>query len=299
MNVAALGFGYAGFDHFEEALERTGFYTSNLGDNAQTIAARKLFERLGFPASRIGTVDRDTLPAYSGPPTALLMNGVFLTWTLPAPPHITPIFLGFMAHEDVIVMHLDWLGGHAPIGCRDPTTAEIFMRHGVEAFVSGCVTLTLQPRTETPPHEKLLVVYGSGAGDLPATVLKHIPHHLLDVAEFIPHRLQEHEYPLSSAKQAFNERYEAHLLDRYRNEASVVLTPLLHVASPCLAMRVPVVLCRKDRDSRFGQISEHLTLHMPDDVGQIDWRGAAPDIEPIARAYTERVRARLGWQTGS
>ena len=78
MKVGVLGFGYAGFDSFKEQLDRTGHYTVNLGDNAQTIAARALLLKLGVRAEDIITVDRDTLPSYDGEPVALIMNGVFL-----------------------------------------------------------------------------------------------------------------------------------------------------------------------------------------------------------------------------
>jgi hypothetical protein len=288
-----LTFSYSGYDHFGHAVQASGFYTSNLGDNAQTIAARQLFEGLGVAPSDIASIDRDTLATYDGPPVRLLMNGVFKAENLPAPPQVQPIFLGFMALEDAILPHLEWLARHAPIGCRDPQTAGILQAHGVEAFVSGCVTLTLPRRTSEPAADKTLIVYGTGAGVLPAAILGEVPRRILETAEFISHRHVETEYPLSPARRQFNERFERMLLDRYRHEATLVLTPLLHVASPCLALGVPVVLFRSDHDSRFGHIAGLTTVYTLADLGHINWTPGAPDVSAAARFFINRARQAL------
>lgn len=83
MICAVLEFSYAGTDTSPKLLAKNGFYTANLGDCAQTIAARGVLERLGLTAADVPGIDRDTLPDYDGPPTALLMNGVFYDRNFP------------------------------------------------------------------------------------------------------------------------------------------------------------------------------------------------------------------------
>lgn len=62
MICAVLEFSYAGTDTSPKLLAKNGFYTANLGDCAQTIAARGVLERLGLTAADVPGIDRDTLP---------------------------------------------------------------------------------------------------------------------------------------------------------------------------------------------------------------------------------------------
>ncbi|KAK0353362.1 MAG: polysaccharide pyruvyl transferase family protein [Pseudomonadota bacterium] len=301
MNLAVLDFSYAGMTKSIEQATQNGFYSVNLGDNAQTIAARSILERLGVPASEIARVDRDTLPHYSGPSVALIMNGVFYERNFPVPPSITPIFVGFCTKStELVAQHRDWFIRHGPVGCRDFATAALMREAGIDAFVTGCITMTLPRREQPPRRRRFLVVHGSGSGLLPPAVLKHIPARLMDRAEFIYHRLPSNEIPLSTASRAWIENYEQHLLHRYRDEAALVLTPLLHVASPCLGMGVPVIVCRRDRDSRFGFLEGLMPIHTPDDADKIRWNIGATDIGTAAETLIETLtnaiaRIKQGW----
>jgi hypothetical protein len=222
------------------------------------------------------------------------MNGVFYDRNFPIPNAIHPIFVGFCTKSAGLVeRYRDWFKRFEPIGCRDFATAELMRAHGIEAIVTGCLTMTL-PRRQAPPAKgRLFVVHGSGAGQLPSECLKYVPDVLLDSAEFIHNRLAANEIPLSAVSRAWIERYQAHLLDRYRTEASLVLTPLLHVASPCVAMGVPVILCRKNHDTRFDYIKTLLPLYTPDDVAAIDWTPSAIDINRTAARLTAMVMQSL------
>lgn len=80
-------------------------------------------------------------------------------------------------------------------------------------------------------------------------------------------------------------------MQRYAEEASLVLTPLLHVASPCAAMNVPVVLCRWENDTRFGMMESLMPIYLPDRLHEIDWSPRPPDVTAWARAYLERLMA--------
>lgn len=293
MKFGVLGFSYAGFDHFARAIEQAGHYTANLGDNAQTIASRHVYRSLGVRDDEMLLIDRDTLCDYGGPPAFLLMNGVFLERSLPTPPQITPLFVGFNAPEAVVRKHRDWLKMHEPIGCRDTHTSDLLQSLQVDAFPSGCVTMALPSRTRAPESGRLLVVYGAGAGALPMPVLRHIPADMLESADFIHHRLPFGELPLSQETCSWAERLEFDILRRYRDEAALVLTPLLHVASPCVAMRVPVVVCRRDLDPRFSLLRQLMPIYTPDRIANINWRPGVIDVSAYATAIVDRIRTLL------
>jgi hypothetical protein len=295
MKIGVLGFSYAGSAGFARHIEQSGFYTVNLGDNAQTIAARQLLLSLGVAADDIIDVDRDTLPDYAGEPVALIMNGVFLERSFPIPDSIHPIFIGFCAKNEAVVRdNRDYLKRHEPIGCRDLHTVALMHAHGIVAFATGCVTMTLPPRTAKPKHGKLLIVYGAGAGTLLPQVLKYIPPALLDRARFIAHRLPVHDLPLSPDSRRWIDDYETSLLGHYRDTADLVLTPLLHVASPCLGMRIPVVLYRKDLDTRFTYLAEKLPIHTPETVADIDWAPGIVDVGADADLIRQALASALG-----
>ena len=153
MRFGVLDFSYATFDHFEEAMRVAGSYSVNLGDYAQTIAARQAYAQLGVPADQIVPIDRDTLNQYSGQPAVLLMNGNFHEHSLPASEAIRPLFAGFSAFEPTFARHQAWLKRFAPLGCRDPHTARLARSYGIDATTTGCVTLTL-PRREREPAQR-------------------------------------------------------------------------------------------------------------------------------------------------
>jgi hypothetical protein len=293
MKCGVLTFSYANFPKFKRSLEKVGHYTVNLGDNAQTIAARALFRGLGIDDRDIVDVDRDTIASYRGERVAVLMNAVFGKDCFPLSEDIAPIFVGYAGPPDVVAGNADYLRRHQPIGCRDRHTAEQLTKLGVEAYVSGCVTLTFPRRAEAPPGPKLFVVYGSGAGRLPDGVLRHAPPELLQTAELLFHRLPVHEIPLSAGLRRFAEAYELSIMERLSAQASLVATPLHHVAAPCMARGIPVVIARVNSDRRFSYLQDLTPVYTQETLEHIDWAPASPDVGPIAEAYVARVRAAL------
>lgn len=290
MKYGVLGFSYSGFDHFAKSVVDSGFYTSNLGDNAQTVASRNAWRSIGVSDDDMIKIDRDTLSTYDGPQAYLLMNGVFTHKNLPTPASITPIFLGFNADPNTIAQHADWLRTFAPIGCRDHNTARICQQNGIYAFVTGCVTMTFPPRATTPENGRLFIVTG-WADFMPLSILRHLPEHMFENAEFIHHRHVEGRFPLPAQDQDLNENYERHLIQRYANEASLVITPLLHVATPCLAMQVPVIVCRTNYDARFDYLEKFIPIHLPEKFTEVNWSPPTIDMSLHATNYIHCLRS--------
>lgn len=292
MSYGVLTFSYTGVANFKRSVDERGFFSMNLGDYMQTLATRRLYRRLGIDDSDVVDVDRDTLPSYAGPPIVLLMNAVFFPWSFPIPDRITPVFLGFHATERVIKENLAYFQKHAPIGCRDSETTAIFRKHGVEAFTSGCVTMTFEPR-EAPQAARPMIIVGSGAGALPAQVLHHMPADLLKDAEIVFQRKIVHRFPLTQQDMRDAERYAEVLLEDYRRRASLVVTPLHHAATPCLSSGIPVVIARAEHNPRFSFLAEMMEIYTPERFAAIDWRAPAADIGAARSSYVERARTML------
>jgi len=283
MKIGVPIFGYDN-DHFavfEKRLKDHGYYTINLGDNMQSIAVRSVLERIGIEPEKIIPINRDRLRDYSGEPVRLIMNGVFLPQCFPISPKIHPIFIGFNAIEGVIPKNADYFRRYAPIGCRDTVTRDCFHAHGIEAYVTGCLTMALPPRLHTPTSTKLLVIYGEGSGELPSTVLKHVPHNLLDTAEFISQRIPVMNYPMTEIQCLQVERHVKGLLQTYASRATHVLTPLHHAATPCMALGIPTIICRSHFDARFSYLKELVPVYTPDQFDQINWNPTPLDMTAI------------------
>lgn len=278
-----LGFRYNS-EHFiplKSELERNGVYTVNAGDNMQTIAARSLYRTIGIQDDQITTINRDDLPNYSGNTVVLIMNGCFYEPCFPISNQIIPIFIGFNAPETVIEKNKYYLKKHEPIGCRDQTTRTFCEKHGIIAYTSGCITLTFPKRFNTPSIPKTFIIHGKGAGDIPESLLSFAPPNIIRQAELILQRLPMHIFPLGESESNQADQFALNLLERYRNEATLVITPLLHAACPCIALGIPVILARKDYDSRFTAISRLLPVYTPEHFNNINWNPDVVNVENI------------------
>jgi len=293
MKFGAPAFSYKNFRHFARDRVKSGFYTINLGDNMQTLAVKALYGKLGISEGDVVSVDRDSMASYTGSPVCLIMNGCFYRWSFPIPENIIPVFIGFQAREDVISEFVDFFKRHEPIGCRDQVTADLFQKHGVAAFTTGCLTMTFGVRRSPPANGRVLIVYGSGAGAIPQGILKHIPGHLLDNAEFIFQRKVVHSYPLNETEMEHAELYARHLLRDYRHRASLVITPLHHAAAPCMASGIPVIICRERDDPRFSYLRTITRVYLPEDFPNIKWDVKPVNIAPIRKAMIEQTKVAL------
>lgn len=116
----------------------------NIGDYVQSIAARQF---IGNPDLYIS---REHLNEYTGQPLKLIANGWYMNLPQNWPPSqdIKPLFVAL--HINKLVENrflkedsLNYLKKHEPIGCRDYHTMHLLQSKGIDAYFSGCMTLTL------------------------------------------------------------------------------------------------------------------------------------------------------------
>ena len=210
------------------------YYVGNYGDEIQSIAAERCLPRVDT------IIDRNVLNRFSNPDKhVLLMNGFFgsgIEGTDGFPPSksIIPIYFSFHIEEsarDFYTSHecLEHFKKWEPIGCRDCETSELLGSKGIDTFFSKCLTLTFDKRTELQGKGKLFIVDG---GDMQVK----IPEFLINsnLVERVTHIIRaKHNNYRENMKAAQS------LLDRYKNEASAVITSKLHCALPCMAMGIP------------------------------------------------------------
>ena len=286
LRFGVLHFSYANSPRVEE-VARTGHTSINLGDYMQTMAVRALYEKAGIRPEQVVEIDRDSMASYDGGRVIVVMNACFFKRCFPIPETIVPVFIGFEAKEPIIEEYASYFRRHAPIGCRDRDTVARFQKHGIDAFLTGCLTLIFDDRPKPPQKGKVIVPYGTGPGEFPVQALKAMPGDILAKVEFVSQREIIHECPMPAAAMRQSERYARHLLDYYREHASLVVTPLHHAATPCIASNIPVVICRKKDDSRFSYLKELVDIHLPPDFSGVDWRPAPIDLSNIRSRLIE------------
>ena len=116
----------------------------NIGDYIQALASSQ------FLPSVDGFVEREELRDYDGEDCNMIMNGWYMHFPVQWPPSskIHPLFVAFhiniLAKERMLMADsIDYLKRYEPIGCRDIATRDMLLASGVDAYFSGCMTLTL------------------------------------------------------------------------------------------------------------------------------------------------------------
>ncbi|OJI94897.1 hypothetical protein LY10_04251 [Planktotalea frisia] len=275
-----LHFSYANFG-FERRLVRDQLATINLGDFMQTLACRNLYQKLDINDEDVIEIDRDRIVNYNGPPVIVVLNACFYQHCFPVPEKIIPVFVGFQAKEDVIVANHAYFERHQPIGCRDTVTCDLFLKHGISAHVTGCLTLSFDSRCDYPLDGKVMIAYGEGSGAFPSEALDTLPKHLLPKLEFVFQRKAVHALPLNISDMQSAEKHAKFLLDHYRSNASIVVTPLHHAATPCMSSGIPVVLCRNDADDRFSFLRDIIDIHSKPNFDAINWADKPANVDHI------------------
>jgi hypothetical protein len=282
-----------------------GYDTLNIGDDIQALAALQFMPRVDVVTIR----DRLAEPppaAWAAGSVRTILNGWFMgrpSW--PPAPHIRPVFLSFHISRERYADYGDRAGVDfmlddasveyfrrwGPIGCRDRSTESLLHAAGVDAYFTGCLTLTLPrppvPRTETIDFSDVRRDTSALIAVAPESVRRRI------------HRVQ-HGYDVPGAAAAERMAHAAGLLELYAG-AALVVTSRLHCALPCLAFGTPVWFVPPREDLlRLHGLEELLHVLALDGERIVppesDWFHPRPNRgahEPLARALEAECRSAM------
>lgn len=266
----------------------------NLGDDIQVLAG------LQFLPSTTLFVDRDRLGRFYRPePHRLLLNGWFTRdpahW--PPSPSLRPLITSIHLADDDLYgeRSIEWMRDQsalAPIGARDTRSVELMRAHGIAAFYSGCLTLTLTASEPVLRTDQVAVV------DLPDEAVALVRSRGANVIA-PTHRLSRTQRLFCTLEKRL--RAAAALLDTYRGSHAVV-TRRLHAALPSLAFGTPVLFVTDDpQKRRFSGLIDHLKVVRLDDFlkGRFDFDFADPPSNsegwrPIAQILGASVTSFTG-----
>lgn len=270
-------------------LDGTAIY--NIGDNIQTFAIDNVYKQMGIDKKNIIDINFAELKNYDGEYVVLPMQGYASHYKrfnqLPVSDKIIPLFVGFEMSDPTCDDIIPCLKKYEPIGCRDEATMKLLREKGVEAYISGCLTITLPRREKEPKVKKTFIV------DIPEEVEALIPKNLKENCEYISHEDVVGHSPLTKEDITNIDIHARNVLNKYRDEASIVITSRLHAAAPCVAMGIPVILVINNIDSRFSWLDKLIPIYDSDNYKNIDWNPMSVEYETIKKKIIEIVSKRL------
>ena len=261
--------------------------TENLGDHIQILAANMLLNRFGVEPEFY--IDRDN--EISSSPTlkdlkektVVILNGWHKTNPTEWPPHpnLSPIYLGFhirlfQAPSLISEQALDHYRRHEPIGCRDQYTLNLLLKHGIDAFLSNCLSMLYHKRLDFPETQSEIFVVSRDK-----RIIDFLPDNL-GAFEFISHYSNSTDF-------ISNMELAKELLETYRSRAKLIVTTLLHCALPAIAMGIPVIVFYplntekqsvSDRE-RFSTLEKMVKVFHFNDLNFVDWNGYCLDVSQI------------------
>ena len=254
----------------------------NIGDYVQALASSQFYPQVD------GFVERDELSLYTGEPCKIIMNGWFMAkpehW--PPPKQIEPLFVAFHINskaKDAMLKpeSISYLKQYEPIGCRDTYSRDLLREKGVDAYFSGCMTLTLGRKYESlEKDDKVYFVdpYFLTRWNWKSTIraIIFLCFHFLAIAriarkyperksflrkcmiltgfyreyrKFFSEKILVNATYICQQDRYYSENFssdvallgEAERLVKLYAKARLVVTSRIHCALPCLGMRTPVI----------------------------------------------------------
>lgn len=265
----------------------------NIGDYFQTFAINHIYKTLNISKDNILKIDKANIRQYKGDTLLLPMQGWFGCIKgidiFPISSDIKPAFLGYhcIDKRNYKKECIESYKTFSPVGCRDEGTYHIMKKHGINAYLTGCLTITLPEREHLPQKTHVFLV------DAPSGIEKYMPEELLENVSYIT---QEIPFVSKNSAEEENERVTniaKNLIERYKTEATLVVTSRLHCAGPCLGMGIPVILARNYFDERYAWIDKFLPLYTPDNFKSINWYPERVDLSTIKPLLIEMVSSMI------
>lgn len=274
----------------------------NLGDPIQSYAVKNLYREMGISEEDMVPVPRYDVAEYDGEECVCIVNSAsnyeelaYDSHFMPPSPKVHAIPMSLHLHRELPKDELEFYRTCGGVGCRDLFTVNYLRGLGVDAYLTGCLTLTLPKRTEEQARtaDKIYLL------DVPTDVMKIMPQEIKEEAVTLTNILRFENLGHSN-RISVEDAYEEHRkgearIALLRDTAKLVITSKLHVASPCLAMGIPVILAKNHFGDRFGFIDRFIPTYTSAHYSEIDWNPAPVDFEEekakIKQVFFERVKA--------
>lgn len=271
----------------------------NLGDPIQSYAVKLLYREMGINECDIIPIPRYDMKNYDGEECICTVNTcstyeelAYDSFFMPPSSKIHAVLFSFHINRDIPIEELEYYRGCMDVGCRDVFTEKKLAEFGVNTYLTGCLSLTFSRRTpEQDKNAKNIYLI-----DVQPEFKKIIPKNILVNATELS-SIYRFDITHESNRMTEQEAFEYHnrgeeRIELLRNTAKLVITSRLHVAAPCLAIGIPVIMTK--HDDRFGFIDRFIPSYTNWETDCIDWNPKPIDIEEekkiIKDNFFERIR---------
>lgn len=252
-------------------------YTTNLGNEIQSIAARRFLPQVDY------YVEHEKLDKFDceDDKVKTIMNGWYVDCPSAWPPSekIDPLLVSMHFNTSTKQERIDailspqskeYFASHGKVGCRDMHTVEFLHDNGIDAYFTGCLTLTLDSGSQKPPLDEgneYVVVNMENATDVISYLKEKTDKKIYRIYQNMmpsfkkafPGEMPKWLYNLTSQYSDREKFFMAENILKVYENASCVITDRLHCALPCLALKTPVMLFNeRNMKERFDGISQLL-----------------------------------------
>ena len=270
----------------------------NLGDPIQSLAIMNLYKEMGIKDEDMVPVDRYELANYKGENLRMVVNGIegyehyaYHTHALPPSSDLNPVYFSYCLMREIDEEMKENFCKYGPVGCRDIATMERMKASGIDAYVSGCITITFPKREETEEQTEVFFI------DCPSGLKSYIPKEIAENATFLS-SVVRYKSENDDDNMSIEETMEFHKmaeerLNLLRDKAKLVVSSRFHAALPALAMGIPTIITINTADSRFEILKNLVPIYTQDKYDKINWNPDIVDLESIKEKVKSAFYAAL------
>lgn len=256
----------------------------NMGDDIQSFAVEKLFQYAGIQSE-----DLIKLPFFQKitveEPCYLVVQGHFgrqYDMGFMQNPYIHPIFFGFALKDSFLLQdETAYFKKYEPILCRDEFTKNVFTDHGVEAYLSGCLSFVFARRNEEDGGQRNKYYFV----DVKDKFIDMLPAHIRENAVITSQNIRiENERDFGGE---WSEKKTWERLEEYKKNAKMMVTSKLHCMIPSAGMGIPTIAVSDNFSYRYTFADLFIDAYDEEQFRNYDWH------IPEEKVDTEAVKKLL------
>ncbi len=252
---------------------------TNMGDSVQAFAVDHLFRYAGVNQNDV--IGIPCRSAEAEEPCYLVVQGHFgrqYDMGFMHNDNIYPIFIGF-ALKDVFLTdeEVRYFKKYEPILCRDELTKNTLTGYGVEAYLSGCLSVCFPKRDQHAKGKRDKYYFV----DVKKPFLDLVPENIKQNAVYTSQNLYMDEVNVDSMERGDQMAWK--LIKEYSDNAKMVITSRLHCMTPCMAMGIPTIAVGNNFSHRYSFVDAFLESYDEEQFAGFDWsipKGKA-DVEEV------------------
>ena len=294
-----MKFGYISFDNTVRSYWKNswnGKALLNIGDAAEYLVIKQLYERMGIPESEMKAISLPELTTYQGESLIVALNIALDSYVgynailENLSPDIFPVFLGIsFTDTNLNERQTQCLKCYAPIGCRDERSYLCMRALGIPAYLNGCTASVIEIKEEAKKQYAGKVVFV----DVPYSVIQYVPDSIRPEIVFLNQEMYCREDEVGC--EFVPSKWATEVFACYNSKPKLVVTSRFHGAVLSLAKNIPVILTLERYTFRFSWLKKYVPIFTEDNFSELDWTPPIIDYEDTRQLILKTSEERIKW----